>query len=200
MRATILGVTLLLIGTAALPVATAGVKTAKLSCSYEVGNIDLLQLSDDGDDFGIDYPTDDGAWNLGGCNHRLPRHPDIFGLSVAWPSGQDPIWIDVKVVDDTFGTDIGGYICNDYDNTHTCDDAVDGEKMIFFCGGDSRIEPEVDTDGDGVDDFGDHIFTIVHGPISQAVFCDPTANPVGGTTGGVTDSNGGIHYTYGFHG
>lgn len=196
MRSVAIAVALLMIGTFVAPLAAAEIKTGQVSCTYEVGNIDLLQLSDDGDDFGLDYPTDDGSIGLGGCNHRLPRHPEIFGLSIAWPQNQDPISIDVKVVDDTFGTNVGGYICNDYDNTHTCDDSVQGEKMIFFCQGTAHIDPEVDTDEDGFDDFGDHIFTIVNGPVSQAVFCDPVQNPVGGTTGGVTDADGGIHYTY----
>lgn len=169
-------------------------KTGTLSVTYEITW--PLQFSDDGHNYPTEpsFPTDDGDLNLGGSNHRLPNHADIPSWSSKWPDGQNPEGIlKVKVVDDVFGTDIGGFVCNDVTNSHTCDASVDGEVRSDFCDGQAQITAETDTefDSDGEKDFGTHIFTVVHGPWTQAVFCpgSATSNPVGATSGEIT-------YTY----
>lgn len=178
-----------------------------IRATYEVGQVDFLQLSDDGHDYGaggvLGAVTQDGAWNIGGVNWRLePRHtednpPGQPSLSVALDA--DPDVAQVSVVDDVWGSGIvGGFFCNDSDDTHTCDDANPDERLVDFCGESPVVTAESDTDGDGRKDFGFHIFVVLAGPVMQVLNCpaDATTNPIGATTGGVLDPAGGIYMTY----
>lgn len=161
-----------------------------LRCTYEVGQLDFLQLSDE-DHAGV---TNDGGINLGGCNHRLPRHPDILSFSVPFPA--DPDVLQISLLDDTFGTSVGATFCNDFNNDHTCAEDNPGETNTQFCSSSPIFIPEDDSDGDGRNDFGHHLFVLMNGPVAESLFCNPGQNPVGATTGGVLNPNGGVFYTF----
>lgn len=166
-----------------------GVSTAV--CTYEVGQIDSLQLSAE-DPTGL---TTDGGINLGGCNWRLePRHADVPSASV--PLEADPDVAQVSIVDDFFGNEVGAFFCNDANDDHTCADENPDEILQFFCGTSPPFQAEADTDGDGRKDFGHHIFVALNGPVWQALECDATTNPVGAVSGGVLDPAGGVFMQY----
>lgn len=176
--------------------------------TYEVGQVDFLQLSDDGHDYGGEgalctVSPEDCAWNLGGVNWRLePRHTE--GSPEGQPSVSvalhaDPDVAQVSVIDDVWGPGIvGGFFCNDSDDTHTCDDANPDERLVNFCGSTPVVPAEADTDGDGRRDFGFHLFVVLAGPVMQVLNCPEhaTTNPVGAISGGVLDPAGGIFMTY----
>lgn len=159
-------------------------------CTYEVGNIDQLQLTNE-DPLGL---TADGGINIGGCNYRLSEHPPI--ISASMPLGIMPDVLQIALLDDVFGTNVGAFFCNDTNNDHTCGQKQDaGEQVVEFCGSSPPIEAQIDTDGDGQNDFGHHLFLVLNGPVQQALNCDPASNPVGATTGGVINPNGGAFFT-----
>lgn len=151
-------------------VLTGGAEAATAAaCTYESGI---------GDGTALPAPillTGDGELNLGGC---------VF---VA-PAG-GPWSFQASIVDNIWGTDIGGFICTDHDGDQVCGDEAKGEIAKVFCG----VSPLV-----GPIPSGGEAAIFVDGPIFQGFLqqtvpdeidgdpagdCDPTANPVGGTRG-----------------
>lgn len=136
--------------------------------------------------------TADGGLNAGGCMFE-------FHAEDPWTDIEEGIVVDgeytalqVALVDDVFGMRVGGSICNDVNGDLVCGAVEENEISTPFCGTSAVHEALVDTDGDGHKDFGNYATIFLNGPERQALNCDPTANPVGATSGGILNSNGGI--------
>lgn len=101
------------------------------------------------------------------------------------------------IVDDVFGTEVGGSVAADFDHNTVFGEEDKGEPSASFCGGVSPVlEANHDTDDNGHDDFGWAVAVFTNGPIDQATNCDPTAAPTA-TTGGIFNPAGGIYMTVG---
>lgn len=174
--------------------ATAGhLPQVTASCTYEIAGTGDFWENTKEDPTGL---TSDGYVSWSGCLFGFDSYdgPDIED---AVPMGDNEhTEATVAVVDDIFASNVGAFLCTDVDNDYVCGDEEKGEFAQDFCGGSSGALPASgDTDGDGHKDFGVAAAVFVNGPINQATICDPTVNPVGGTTGGITNPNGGIFIT-----
>lgn len=129
---------------------------------------------------------------VGGCSF------DVAGVHPA----PDPDWsiiqageMQVGIVDDVFGRDIGGVVCADVDQDGICGDAGKGELFHAFCDSDNptvRLLAAGDTNGDAHADFGAVVNVLVATSPYQVVVCGSTRNPVGGVSGGIFSPSGGI--------
>lgn len=173
-------------------------------CTYEVGEWDPPAL------ITIDYAapdptglTADGAINDTVCVFHTPDSdpgensnlgPIHFFLDgVITIDGQYSV-AQTSIVDDVFGSAIGGAMCADFNHDHICGSADDGEPANSFCGTSPAVAVGHDTDGNGHADFGWGLVVGVNGWYDQVLNCDPVAAPQS-TTGGVLDPAGGIYVT-----
>lgn len=217
---------LVLIG---LTVATAGLVTAQVQekdrCSYEVGvtGDHWENTYDDGravplDETVLEVATDDGTFNWGGCLWRFSdvaqgeQHPSQEPFT-AIEQGRlvEGQWatMQVKIVDDVFGQNVGGFLCGDSDSNYICAEEAKGEIFKPFCssptaaltntfeqnltleatGNTSTETIVVDGNLDDVRDFGAHLAIFANGPERQNINCGNTdVNPVGAVRG--TGDNG----------
>lgn len=165
--------------------------------TYEVGLVGDRSVASFEDPAGA---TADGRLQWGGALFLFPEHrtcqpcrPLSLGDPVVVPGG-DHAAADLAVVDDAFGTDVGIHACQDIDADGSC--GGPHEPEVDACGPPfAPITSSTDHDGDGHDDLGMVIVVWVNGPVSQAIECGSTSNPVGGTTGGVVSAAGGIYLT-----
>lgn len=120
--------------------------------------------------------TADGTIDLGGAV--------IFPEDV--PDGVNTV--QASIVDDIWGPGaVAGWLCVDVNGDSICD-PEDDEPSLFFCG-DSVVVDIPAAPG------WNFINIIVAGSFTQALICDITAAPTGGTHGGVLDPAGGIFAT-----
>lgn len=122
--------------------------------------------------------TQDGTLDLGGTAF-FPEdvEPGVDSLQAS-------------IVDDIYGAGtVVGWICSDENGDNLCDPA-DEEISSFFCGQSQVVSIPPSPDW--------HFVIVgVGGPLSQALLCDPSQAPLGGTSGGVLNPNGGIFGTFG---
>lgn len=201
----------LIVGTALL-LASAGTAVAGHNptitsrCTYEVPDAAVAFTTN----FAIEDPTgltSDGAWNKAICGFHFPDsdpgenadwgpfsetfHTVVSGVNTF--SGQYST-AQATIVDDIFGSEIGGVACADLNHDHLCGQEEDGEPLFTFCGTSPIIAPGADTDGDGHNDLGWGLFVAVNDWYFQTLYCDPTAAPQS-TTGGILNPHGGIYVT-----
>lgn len=173
--------------------------TATDRCTYEIGGTgDFWENTMHPDPTGL---TNDGTFSWGGCLWYFPDSDP--GGSNVWdnieqgrPVEGEFTQVQISVIDDVFGSDIGAAVCNDIDHNYVCGEDEKGEFSGEFCSTSPVFDSPGDADGDGHDDFGYGVAVFVNGPSRQAEVCDPVANPVGGTSGGYANPNGGIFLTF----
>lgn len=166
-------------------------------CVYEVGTTVFVGVSVS-DPTGL---TEDENVNVGGCGWTFPD---------ADPGGEDPLTdvvggnlvvrgeysqAQASVTDDIFGPAVGADIASDADHDHTFGEEDEDEFRVSFCGTSPLFTSDVDHDGDGHPDLAFELALFLNGPVRQALNCDPFANPVGATTGGILDPAGGVFMT-----
>lgn len=98
------------------------------------------------------------------------------------------VQINVSLVDDVYGTDVGGHICTDVDwdgNEVACQDVGDARR--HFCGAGTQIASIDLTEVDALVVFTD-------GPEGQSANCDPTLAPTS-TSGGIFNDAAGVYLT-----
>lgn len=179
----------------AAPSAATHLETKVARCTYEVGTVSgHLEYTTD-DPTGL---TSDGYVNQGGCLWEFSATAEDPPSSAI--EGQVPVdgeygSFQLSVVDDVFGPALGARACLDVDNNRICGEDEKGEVSFSFCGTSPVIEPELDTDGNDHPDLGSNLMVFLNGPHHQALDCDPTVNPWGGTTGGILDPAGGLFLT-----
>lgn len=175
-----------------LPAASAGHNpTQTTRCTYELGpGGDTWELTRQ-DPVGV---TADGTLNWAGCLWAFRETTDPVFNTVFDPPQVDGEYnlLQLSIVDDIWGTQIGGRACGSIDDDAVCGQESKGETAFSFCGTSPVMESHLDVDGDGHSDFGYWLVMTVNGPITQAMFCDPTANPVGATSGGILNTDGGV--------
>lgn len=194
---------LALVGTAGT--AAAGhLAPATSHCTYEFPEVE----AGPGVDFAIDDPmglTADDAFNKTVCIFYTPDtdpgENSPIGPAHVVVSGVNTIpgqygTAQAAIVDDTFGTNIGGRMCADFNHDHRCGDPDEGEPAASFCGTSPVISVGRDTDGDGHADFGWGFIVAVNSYWQQTMFCDPLTAPTS-TMGGILNPAGGIYMTVG---
>lgn len=196
-----LGIVASLVGAAA-PAIADHLDPVTARCTYEVPEPQTAFTPQ----FATDDPTglsEDGAINKGVCAFHTPDtdpgessglgpvHILLNGITTI--DGQYSV-AQASIVDDVYGSAVGGAVCADFNHDHLCGDPDEGEPLETFCGTSPTITVGQDTDGDGHDDFGWGLVVGVNGPFWQALNCDATAAPAS-TTGGVMDPAGGIFVT-----
>lgn len=195
--ATVLGAALLasFVLAGAGPAAATHLPTKVARCTYEVGTVSGHLEYTTADPTGL---TDDGYVNQGGCLWEFAataQAPPSSAIEGQVPVDGEYSSFQLAVVDDVFGPALGANACLDVDNDRICGEDDEGEVSFAFCGTSPVIEPEIDSDGNGHQDLGSNLMVFLNGPHHQVTNCDPSANPYGGTTGGVLDPAGGLFLT-----
>lgn len=128
-----------------------------------------------------------------GCQGQIQDGWTDLG-AVRFSAGADGISVQASVVDDAFGTLVGGTVCTDENRDNVYCDRAQGEVHRGFC----RTSPKVDIphydgwhDGDRAQGHYDTVAVFLNGPVGQASDCDPAAAPTA-TTGGYLDPAGGV--------
>lgn len=196
-RGTVIGLmsALLVVGAFGLGGAAASHATEKtVRCTYEVGSTGDIWENTIEDPAGV---TQDGYISWGGCGWEF----------VDTDTGDYPVFsqfrdvtgeytsLQLAIVDDVFGSTVGGFACGDVDSNYVCGEDDKNEIVAQFCGTSPTFTAVGDADGDGHEDFGGFMGTFVNGPYRQAMNCDATEAPTGATSGGVLDPAGGIFMT-----
>lgn len=159
-------------------------------CTYEIGLVGDWMGNMQEDPAGV---TGDGRVNVAACTWEFPGAEGVWPMILdGFEVGGEYTLLQVTLIDDVFGNAVGGEICSDVNGDLVCGAGEEDEISDRFCGTSSVFEAAVDTDGDGHKDFGNYVAVWVNGVYQQAVACDPSTNPVGGTTGGVLNPSGGM--------
>lgn len=176
---------------------------ATTHCTYENGaSVGRLSFATE-DPTGL---TADGAINNDSCIFEFPDSDpgrdttgdinEAFGFATSGALVVEGQYgsAQAAIVDDVFGTNVGGTVAADLD--HDTGFGGEGEPSVEFCGTSPVLTSDADVNGDGHADFGWAVAVFTHGPVGQAMFCDPVAGPTG-TSGGILNPAGGIYLTVG---
>lgn len=168
-------------------------------CTYESGGMDFWAVSAS-DPAGL---TEDGDVAIGGCAWTFPDADpggadgppltDLTGTGLIVSGEYSEA--QASLVDDVFGPEVGADLASDADHDGGFGDPEKGEFSATFCTQSPVFTSDIDHDGDGHPDLAFQIAVFLNGPYAQALNCDPVANPVGATTGGILDPAGGIFMT-----
>lgn len=196
--ATVLTTTALLVATA--PAVHAGHQPTFTSrCTYELGWSPFRMAIASEDHVGL-TSDDDISW--GGCAWTFPdADPGYSGTGppLTDSTGKGIIvegeysQAQVTVVDDIFGSQVGALIATDVDHDGQFGDEDKGEISTSFCGASPVFDSDNDADGDGHPDLAFQMAVFLNDAFYQVSECDPTANPVGATSGGILNPHGGMY-------
>lgn len=159
-------------------------------CTYEVGTVGTVVGYTHSDPTGA---TADGFINLGGCSWAFRPQENMYSaVTDSMRLDGERTLMQFSIIDDVFGNAVGAAFCVDIDGNAVCGEEGSPDLHAQFCGTSPVFEAPKDTNGDGHKDFGIDAGLWLNGPVDQGMFCDPTVNPVGATSGGILNPNGGI--------
>lgn len=133
--------------------------------------------------------TGDGWIDVAGVTFDCPAdHHAIGPISQARDGCGEWTAAQASIVDDVWGAGtVVGAFCIDLDHSDVCGEEEKDEPKEIFCGTSSKYEFAPFHEG--------YFYIAVWGTYGQALSCDPTAAPTGGTTGGILNPHGGIYLT-----